>query len=516
MATKIETKVLLMILDGWGDGDHGKDDVIWQAHPAYINALKEHYPHAELLTSGEDVGLPDGQMGNSEVGHLNIGAGRVVYQDLVKINRACRDNSIMKNPEVVKAFEYARDKGVQVHFMGLVSDGGVHSSIDHLYKLCDIAADYGLAGKTFLHCFMDGRDTDPKSGKGFIEALEKHIAKPLSTGTIATVIGRYYAMDRDKRWERVKVAYDALVSGVGEPAKDMAGAVQHSYDEGVTDEFIKPVIAVDGAGKPVGLIKENDMVIFFNFRNDRAKELTEVLTQQDMPEAGMHTIPLYYCTMTPYDATFKGLHILFDKENVHNPIGEYLSGLGLKQLRIAETEKYAHVTFFLNGGREATFPGEERILVPSPKVATYDLQPEMSAPEVAEKLVAAIKTQKFDFIALNFANGDMVGHTGVYDAIVKAVKTVDKCAGEVIDAAKANGYEVIVIADHGNADHALNADDSPNTAHSLNPVPIIVVSDRVASVKNGVLADVAPTILKLMGLPQPGEMTGHILVTMKS
>ncbi len=514
MNTKIDKKVLLMILDGWGDGDHKKDDVIFQAHPEYIDALTAHYPHAELLTSGEDVGLPDGQMGNSEVGHLNIGAGRVVYQDLVKINRACRDGSIMQNPEVAKAFEYARDKGVQVHFMGLVSDGGVHSSLDHLLKLCDIAKHYGIED-TYIHCFMDGRDTDPKSGKGYIETLQKHIARPDSAGKIATVIGRYYAMDRDKRWERVKVAYDALVSGVGTASTDMIAAVQASYDEGVTDEFIKPVVAVDDAGKPVGLLREGDMVIFFNFRNDRAKELTQVLTQADMPEAGMHTIPLYYCTMTPYDASFTGLHILFDKENVVNPIGEYLSLLGLKQLRIAETEKYAHVTFFLNGGRESVFPGEERILIPSPKVATYDLQPEMSAPEVAEKLVAAINTGKFDFIALNFANGDMVGHTGVYEAIMKAVHTVDKCAGKVIDAAKANGYEVIIIADHGNADHALNDDGSPNTAHSLNPVPIIVVSDRVASVHNGVLADVAPTVLKLMGLPQPSEMTGKVLVKMK-
>ena len=514
MNTKIDKKVLLMILDGWGDGDHKKDDVIFQAHPEYINALTAHYPHAELLTSGEDVGLPDGQMGNSEVGHLNIGAGRVVYQDLVKINRACRDDSIMQNPEIVKAFEYARDKGVGVHFMGLVSDGGVHSSLDHLMKLCDIAKYYGIDG-IYIHCFMDGRDTDPKSGKGYIETLQRHIARPDSAGKIATVIGRYYAMDRDKRWERVKVAYDALVSGVGTASTDMIAAVQASYDEGVTDEFIKPIVAVDGAEKPVGLIREGDMVIFFNFRNDRAKELTQVLTQADMPEAGMHTIPLYYCTMTPYDASFTGLHILFDKENVVNPIGEYLSSLGLKQLRIAETEKYAHVTFFLNGGREAVFPGEERILVPSPKVATYDLQPEMSAPEVAEKLVAAINTGKFDFIALNFANGDMVGHTGVYEAIMTAVKTVDKCAGKVIDAAKANGYEVIIIADHGNADHALNDDGSPNTAHSLNPVPIIVVSDRVAKVENGVLADVAPTVLRLMGLPQPTEMTGKVLVKMK-
>jgi 2,3-bisphosphoglycerate-independent phosphoglycerate mutase len=514
---KIEKKVLLMILDGWGLGDHGRDDVVFQARPEYMNSLTAEYPHAHLLTSGEDVGLPEGQMGNSEVGHLNIGAGRIVYQDLVKINRACRDGSIARNPEVAAAFEYARSKGVRVHFMGLVSDGGVHSSIDHLYKLCDIAKSYGIAD-TFIHCFMDGRDTDPKSGRGYIEALQKHISKPDSTGRIATVIGRYYAMDRDKRWERVKVAWDALVDGVEAVTaapEEMAAAVQASYDEGVTDEFIKPVIGVGADGRPVGTIKPGDMVIFFNFRNDRAKELTQVLTQADMPEAGMHTIPLYYCTMTPYDATFKGLHILFDKDNVENPLGEYISSLGLRQLRIAETEKYAHVTFFLNGGREATFPGEERILVPSPKVATYDLQPEMSAPEVADKLVAAIGTGRFDFIALNFANGDMVGHTGVYEAIVKAVKTVDRCVCEVVDAARTAGYEVVIIADHGNADHALNEDGSPNTAHSLNPVPVIVVSDRVASVENGVLADVAPTILKLMGLPQPEEMTGRALVTMK-
>jgi 2,3-bisphosphoglycerate-independent phosphoglycerate mutase len=504
-----------MILDGWGNGAHDKADVIYQAHPEYINNLSKTYPHAELLTSGENVGLPDGQMGNSEVGHLNIGAGRVVYQDLVKINRACRDNSIKQNPEIVAAFEYAKQNGVGVHFMGLVSDGGVHSSIDHLFKLCEIARDYNIE-QTYVHCFMDGRDTDPRSGKGYIQQLEAELAKPTTAGQIATVIGRYYAMDRDKRWERVKVAYDAIVEGIGTPSTDAIAAVQASYDEGVTDEFIKPIVSVDAEGKPIGLVKEGDMVIFFNFRNDRAKELTLVLTQQDMPEAEMHTIPLYYCTMTPYDATFEGLHIIFDKENVHNPIGEYISSLGLKQLRIAETEKYAHVTFFLNGGREAVFDGEDRILVPSPKVATYDLQPEMSAPEVADKLVAAINTGKYDFIALNFANGDMVGHTGVYEAIVKAVKTVDKCAAEVIEAAKANGYEVIVIADHGNADHALNADGSPNTAHSLNPVPIIVVSDRVKSVENGVLADVAPTILRLMGLAQPAEMTGKPLVEIKS
>ncbi len=500
-----------MILDGWGNGDHHKDDVIFSAKPAYMNGLEANYPTAELRTSGEDVGLPDGQMGNSEVGHLNIGAGRVVYQDLVKINRACRDGSILQNPQIVSAFEYARDNQKQVHFMGLVSDGGVHSSMDHLFKLCDISKSYGVEDQTFVHCFMDGRDTDPRSGKGFIEQLEKQ----LQGARIASIVGRYYAMDRDKRWERVREAYDLLVKGVGTPATDPVKAVQDSYDQGVTDEFIKPVALTDAAGKPLGLIREGDMVIFFNFRNDRAKELTIALTQQDMPEQGMQTIPgLWYCTMTPYDATFKGLHILFDKDNVNNTLGEFISSKGLTQLRIAETEKYAHVTFFLNGGREAEFPGEERILVPSPKVATYDLKPEMSAPEVADKLVAALDTRKFDFITLNFANGDMVGHTGVYEAIVKAVQAVDKCVEQVVEAAKRNGYEVVIIADHGNADHALNPDGSPNTAHSLNPVPIIVVSQRVKKLDSGVLADVAPTILKLMGLEQPKEMTGHALVAL--
>ncbi len=505
-------KVLLMILDGWGNGRHDRADVISTVRPPYITKMTEQYPHAELRTDGENVGLPDGQMGNSEVGHLNIGAGRVVYQDLVKINRACRDNSILENPEIKAAFSHARQQGVAVHFMGLTSDGGVHSSLEHLFKLCDIAATYGI-DRTYIHCFMDGRDTDPHSGKGFIEQLERHTAA--SAGTIATVVGRYYAMDRDKRWERVKVAYDALVEGVGTKATDMAAAVQASYDADVTDEFIRPIVRVDEAGAPVGLIRPNDVVIFFNYRNDRAKELTIVLTQEDMPEQGMHTMPLYYCCMTPYDAKFKGLHILFDKENVQNTIGEWVAKQGLSQLRIAETEKYAHVTFFLNGGREETFEGEERILVASPKVATYDLQPEMSAPEVADKLVAALDSQRFDFVCLNFANGDMVGHTGVYEAIEQAVKAVDGCVEKVVEAAKRNGYEVVQIADHGNADNAVNADGTPNTAHSLNPVPIVVVSDRVKAVHDGILADVAPTVLCLMGLDLPAEMTGHSLVELK-
>ena len=501
-----------MILDGWGIGDKTKSDVIYSMNPEYINAMSAQYPHAELKTDGENVGLPEGQMGNSEVGHLNIGAGRVVYQDLVKINRACRDNSILENQEIVKAFEYAKANGVNVHFMGLVSDGGVHSSLEHLFKLCDISKHYGIEN-TFVHCFMDGRDTDPRSGKGFIEALEKHMA--VSTGKIASIIGRYYAMDRDKRWERVKIAYDQLVNGVGEKATDMVAAMQASYDNGVTDEFVLPIVNVDAEGNAIGTIKPNDVVIFFNYRNDRAKELTIVLTQEDMEAEGMHTMPLYYCCMTPYDAKFQGLHILFNKENVSNTIGEYVASQGLKQLRIAETEKYAHVTFFLNGGREAEFANEDRILVASPKVATYDLQPEMSAYEVKDKLVEALDSQKYDFICLNFANGDMVGHTGVYEAIEKAVKAVDECVKDVVEAAKKNGYEVVQIADHGNADNAVNADGTPNTAHSLNPVPVVVVSDRVKSVKNGILADIAPTVLDLMGLEKPAEMTGESLVVFK-
>ena len=500
-------KALLMILDGWGLGDQKKDDVIFNTPTPYWDYLMNTYPHSQLRASGENVGLPDGQMGNSEVGHLNIGAGRVVYQDLVKINRACADNSILKNPEIISAFSYAKENGKNVHFMGLTSNGGVHSSLVHLFKLCDIAKEYNI-DNTFIHCFMDGRDTDPKSGKGFIEELSAHCEK--SAGKIASIIGRYYAMDRDKRWERVKEAYDLLVNGEGKKATDMVLAMQESYDEGVTDEFIKPIVNANVDGT----IKEGDVVIFFNYRNDRAKELTVVLTQQDMPEAGMHTIPglQYYC-MTPYDASFKGVHILFDKENVANTLGEYLSAKGMSQLHIAETEKYAHVTFFFNGGRETPFDKEDRILVPSPKVATYDLKPEMSAYEVKDKLVAAINENKYDFIVVNFANGDMVGHTGIYEAIEKAVVAVDACVKDVIEAAKAQDYEAIIIADHGNADHALNEDGTPNTAHSLNPVPCVYVTEnKAAKVENGRLADVAPTILKIMGLEVPAEMDGNVLI----
>ena len=500
-------KALLMILDGWGLGDQKKDDVIFNTPTPYWDYLMNTYPHSQLQASGENVGLPDGQMGNSEVGHLNIGAGRVVYQDLVKINRACADNSILKNPEIVAAFSYAKENGKNVHFMGLTSNGGVHSSLVHLFKLCDIAKEYNI-DNTFIHCFMDGRDTDPKSGKGFIEELSAHCEK--SAGKIASIIGRYYAMDRDKRWGRVKEAYDLLVKGEGKKAADMVQAMQESYDEGVTDEFIKPIVNANFDGT----IKEGDVVIFFNYRNDRAKELTVVLTQQDMPEAGMRTIPglQYYC-MTPYDASFKGVHILFDKENVSNTLGEYLAAKGLNQLHIAETEKYAHVTFFFNGGRETPYDNEDRILVPSPKVATYDLKPEMSAYEVKDKLVAAINENKYDFIVVNFANGDMVGHTGIYEAIEKAVVAVDACVKDVIEAAKTQDYEAIIIADHGNADHALNEDGTPNTAHSLNPVPCVYVTEnKAAKVEDGRLADVAPTILKIMGLEAPAEMNGNVLI----
>ena len=500
-------KALLMILDGWGIGNHTKSDVIFETPTPYWDYLLKTYPNSQLQASGENVGLPDGQMGNSEVGHLNIGAGRVLYQDLVKINRSIADKSILKNPEIVSAFSYAQSTGKGIHFMGLTSTGGVHSSLDHLYALCDIAKEYNLE-KVFIHCFMDGRDTDPHSGKGFIEDVEAHCAK--SAGVVASIIGRYYAMDRDKRWERVKVAYDQLIKGEGRPAADMAAAVEESYAEGVTDEFIKPIVnsTVDGT------IKEGDVVIFFNYRNDRAKEITVVLTQKDMPEEGMTTIPglQYYC-MTPYDASFTGVHILFDKENVQNTLGEYLSALGKKQLHIAETEKYAHVTFFFNGGREAPFDGEDRILVPSPKVATYDLKPEMSAFEVKDKLVEAINTQKYDFIVVNYANGDMVGHTGVYSAIETAVKAVDACVKDTVEAAKANDYEVIIIADHGNADYAINPDGTPNTAHSLNPVPCVYVTANTdAKVENGILADVAPTLLHIMDIPQPAEMSGKCLI----
>ena len=502
-------KALLMILDGWGIGKHGKGDVIFNTPTPYLDYLTAISAHSQLQASGEDVGLPDGQMGNSEVGHLNIGAGRIVFQDLVKINRACKDGSISKNPQVVAAYTYAKETGKKLHLMGLTSNGGVHSSLDHLFKLIEVGKEFGLKNQTFVHCFMDGRDTDPHSGKGFIEQVTD-VCKA-NDAAIASIIGRFYAMDRDKRWERVKEAYDLITAGVGKQATDMVQAMQESYDEGVTDEFVKAISNSTVNGK----IEEGDVVIFINFRNDRAKELTQVLTQQDLVEQGMKTIPgLKYFCMTPYDASFKGVEILFPKENVMNTLGEYLSQQGKKQLHTAETEKYAHVTFFFNGGREEPYENEDRVLVASPKVATYDLKPEMSAYEVKDKLVANIKKDEYDFIVVNFANGDMVGHTGVYNAIAKAVWAVDNCVREVIEAAKATGYEAIIIADHGNADNAINPDGTPNTAHSLNPVPFIYVTDNnSATVKDGRLADVAPSILHIMGLEKPADMTGENLIT---
>ncbi|MBQ7222312.1 MAG: 2,3-bisphosphoglycerate-independent phosphoglycerate mutase [Bacteroidales bacterium] len=506
----MDKKVLLMILDGWGEGKHDHSNAIYTTGTPNIDALRAKYPFSHLKACGEDVGLPDGQMGNSEVGHLNIGAGRIVYQDLVKINRACASHSLLENKEIAAVFKYVQEKDCALHFFGLCSHGGVHSSLNHLFEFLNVAAQCGLK-KVYVHCFMDGRDTDPKSGKGFVEELEQKLAA--STGKIASVIGRYYIMDRDKRWERIKEGYDLVVNGKGTKATSAVDAIQASYDEGVTDEFIKPICIVDKNGAPVGKVQEGDAVIFYNFRNDRAREITTVLTQQDMPEAGMHTIPLYYCCLTPYDDKFTGLHILFDKENVQKTIGEVVSKAGKTQLRIAETEKYAHVTFFFNGGRETEFPNEDRILIASPKVATYDLQPEMSALLVKDALIKDLNTGKHDMVILNFANGDMVGHTGVYDAICKAVRVIDNCVGEVVDVARKNGYSVLITADHGNADYAVNPDGTPNTAHSLNEVQFIVVDDDVKSVKDGRLADIAPTMLTLLGIPQPAEMTGESLIS---
>jgi len=502
-------KVLLMILDGWGVGDGSAADVISQVPTPNLTRIKNSYPGSLLHASGEDVGLPDGQMGNSEVGHLNIGAGRIIYQDLVKINKECKTGEIRNNGVLTEAFSYARDNNRQVHFLGLLSDGGVHSLDRHLYYLCDITKDYGLKD-VFIHGFGDGRDTDPRSGLGYMKNLNDHLRT--SNGRVASFIGRYYAMDRDKRWERIKEAYDLLVHGTGEKTTNILDGMQKSYDNGVTDEFMRPLVVVDGNGEAIGKVKEGDVIIFFNFRNDRAKELTIVLTQKDMPEFGMKTLPLHYCTMTPYDATFKGLQIIYPKENANNTLGEVLSDAGKTQLRIAETEKYAHVTFFFSGGREEVFRNEERILISSPKVATYDLKPDMSAYEVKDAVIKAIETGKHDFICLNFANGDMVGHTGVYKAIMKAVAVVDECAGAVVSAARSKGYDVLIIADHGNADMAVNDDGTPNTAHSLNPVPCILVSDDYKTIKEGILADVAPTLLTIMGVKIPPEMTGKVLI----
>ena len=508
----MDRKVLLMILDGWGEGKHDHSNAIYTQGAPFIDTLRAKYPMSHLQACGEYVGLPDGQMGNSEVGHMNLGAGRVVYQDLMKINKACREHKLLDRAEVKGVYDYVKQSGKKLHLLGLCSRGGVHSSLEHYFEFLNVAKEYGLED-VYVHCFMDGRDTDPHSGAGFVAELEEHMAA--STGKVASVCGRFYAMDRDKRWERVQQAYNLLVKGEGAAFTSAAEGIKASYEADVTDEFIKPIVITGADGKPLAKIEEGDAVIFMNFRNDRAREITAVLTQNDMPDFGMKVIPnLYYCCMTPYDASFTGLHILFDKELVQDTLGEVVSKAGKRQLRIAETEKYAHVTFFFNGGRETPFENEDRILVNSPKVATYDLQPEMSAPEVTEKLVEAINTEKEDLIILNFANGDMVGHTGVYDAICKAVKCIDGCVEKVVNAAIEHGYVILLTADHGNADNAVNPDGSPNTAHSLNPVQFIVINagDDVKEVKDGALCNVAPTILKLMGIPQPAAMEAEPLI----
>ncbi|HNW52176.1 MAG TPA: 2,3-bisphosphoglycerate-independent phosphoglycerate mutase [Prolixibacteraceae bacterium] len=503
-------KALLMILDGWGVGKGDKADVVATAPTPFIDSLMKEYPHSQLMACGEYVGLPDGQMGNSEVGHLNLGAGRVLYQDMVKITRAIRDKSLWKHPQIVKAYEYAKENNKQVHLVGLIGPGGVHALSSHMVALCQIATDMGLE-KVFVHGLTDGRDTDPRSGYDFIkndlEALKG------TNGCFASLIGRYYGMDRDKNWDRMKLAYDLWLDGVGEKSTDLLATVQKFYNQDITDEFMKPIVMTDESGNPLATFEGGDVVICFNFRTDRLRQATIAFTQQDLPDFGMETQDLEWYTMTEYKADFKGINVIFEKDKVTNTIGEVISNNGLKQIRIAETEKYAHVTFFFSGGRELEFPGEKRILCPSPKVATYDLKPEMSAFDVRDAIVPELKNQTADFVCLNFANGDMVGHTGVYEAIYKAVVTIDECVKDVVTAAKEGGYDVLIIADHGNADNAINEDGSPNTAHSLNPVPCIWVTNRKnAPIKNGVLADIAPTLLAIMGIEVPKEMTGEVLI----
>jgi len=503
-------KTLLMILDGWGIGNKTKSDVIYSTPTPFIDSLYKNYPHSQLLACGEDVGLPEGQMGNSEVGHLNIGAGRILYQDLVKINKAIREKTLWKHPQILKAYNYAKENNKQVHLIGLIGPGGVHALSSHMIALAQIATEMGLE-KIFVHALTDGRDTDPRSGYGFIEDDLKHLEK--TNAKFATVVGRYYGMDRDSNWDRIKLAYNLLTKGEGKKYKDILTAVRESYDNDITDEFIRPAVITNEDGQPLTIIKEDDVVICFNYRTDRLRELTTVFTQEEHPEQGMKTMPLQWYTMTNYKESFKGIEVIFNKDNVANTIGEVISKAGLKQIRIAETEKYAHVTFFFSGGREKVFDGEQRMLIPSPKVATYDLQPEMSAPLVKNAIVAELNKKSADFVCLNFANGDMVGHTGVYSAIESAVKTVDQCVKEVVETAVANDYEVVVIADHGNADYALNSDGSENTAHSLNPVPFIwVTKNKNGKAENGILADVAPTLLTIMGLTIPPEMTGKVLI----
>ena len=502
-------KVILLILDGWGITQDPKVSAIFNAKTPYINSLYDSYPSSELRTDGEHVGLPDGQMGNSEVGHMNLGAGRIVYQNLAKINIAVREGKLSKEEELLKAFKYAKDHQKNVHLLGLVSNGGIHSHINHVKGLLSAANEHGVKN-VFLHAFTDGRDCDPKSGAYFIDDIQKHMKS--TTGELASVTGRYYAMDRDNRWERVKLAYDALVNGIGEHSTNATESIQKSYDSKITDEFIKPIIMVDENDKPKASIKKDDVVIFFNFRTDRGRQLTEVLSQNDNEEFNMHKIPLYFVTLTNYDKTFKDIKVVYNSENIENTLGEVLENANKKQIRIAETEKYPHVTFFFSGGREKEFDGEKRLLCPSPKVATYDLKPEMSAYEIRDAIVPELEKGEVDFVCLNFANGDMVGHTGVFDAAVKACETVDTCTKEVISTGLQNGYTTLLIADHGNCETMMNPDGSPHTAHTTNPVPMILIDKKIQSIKNGVLGDIAPTILKLMGVEQPKEMTRKSLL----
>lgn len=502
-------KVALLILDGWGFGDKSTSDAIYNANTPFFDQCLVKYPYSKLQTSGEYVGLPQGQMGNSEVGHLNIGAGRIVYQDFAKINKACEDNSIAKNETLKAAFQHAKTNNVAVHFIGLVSDGGIHSHQKHLYKLCDLAKENNVKD-VFIHAFTDGRDCDPKSGKSQIESLESHLSN--SKGELVSTVGRYYAMDRDNRWERVKEAYDLLLHGKGEKSNDFVNSIQKSYNNDITDEFIKPIVKVDNNNHPIGRIKPNDVVICFNFRTDRCREITIALTQEDLVDEGMKTIPLHYVTMTNYNRNFKNINVIYDKENLQNTLGEVLENHNKTQIRIAETEKYPHVTFFFSGGREKEFEGEKRLMVNSPKVATYDLQPEMSAEEVTQKILPEIENTTSDFICLNFANTDMVGHTGVYSAITTAAEKVDNCVERIVTKGIISGYSFIIIADHGNADYAINPDGSPNTAHSTNPVPCILIDSDKKEIKDGKLGDIAPTILSLLNVEIPEEMTGEILI----
>jgi len=502
-------KVILMILDGWGITQNPKVSAIYNAKTPFINSLYDKFPHAQLRTDGEHVGLPVGQMGNSEVGHMNLGAGRIVYQNLAKINKAVKEGTLAQEKELLNAFEYAKANNKNVHFLGLVSNGGIHSHIDHLKGLLSAANNFGL-DNVYLHAFTDGRDCDPKSGKYFINDIQEHMQK--TTGELATITGRYYAMDRDNRWERVKLTYDALVNGEGSFSSDASTSIQQSYDSDVTDEFIKPIIMVDENNQPKTTIKEDDVVIFFNFRTDRGRQLTEALSQKDFPEFNMKKLPLYFVTMTNYDDTFNNIHVIYDGKNIENTLGEVLESAGKSQIRIAETEKYPHVTFFFSGGREEEFKGEKRLLCPSPKVATYDLKPEMSAYEIRDAIVPELQSGDVDFVCLNFANGDMVGHTGVFEAAVKACEAVDDCVKDVITTALNNDYTTILIADHGNCETMINPDGTPHTAHTTNPVPMILIDKELKSIKSGILGDVAPTILKLMGVEQPEEMTQHSLI----